>query len=106
MMYLRSLLVGAVGTAFTVTTVAADVALQLLAFVISTVYEPDAVAEYVAAVPSCAVPFFQMYDEPALAVNITEPPLQKVVAVPDVVIAAVGNAFTVTAICAREFRIH
>ena len=50
----------AVGAAFTLTVVAADVALHPEAFVTSTVYDPAVVAVYVEAVPICVVPFFQM----------------------------------------------
>ena len=49
-----------VGKAFTVIVVTADVALQPLAFVTSTVYEPAAVAVSVAAVPTVVVPFFHI----------------------------------------------
>jgi hypothetical protein len=40
------------------------------------------------------------YDVPVLAVNITEPPAQKVVALPAVMVA-VGNEFTVTTVAAE-----
>mgnify|MGYP006271121275 CR=1 FL=1 len=52
---------------------------------------------YVADVaPLIAVPFkFHWYELPVLAVNVTLPPEQNVVA-PPAVIAGVGNAFTVT----------
>ena len=42
----------AVGNAFTVMVVTAEVALQPLVFVTSTVYEPATVAVYVEAVPT------------------------------------------------------
>jgi hypothetical protein len=48
----------------------------------------------------CVVaPVDQRYDEPALAVSVTEPPAQNVVG-PDGVIVAVGSAFTVTVVAA------
>jgi hypothetical protein len=48
----------------------------------------------------CVVaPFDQRYEEPALAVRVTEPPAQNVVA-PDGVIVAVGSALTVTVVAA------
>jgi hypothetical protein len=46
----------AVGSAFTVICVTAEVALQPLAFVTSTVYAPEVEAVYVAVVPTCIVP--------------------------------------------------
>ena len=42
----------AIGNAFTVIVVAAEVALQPAVFVTSTIYDPAAVAVYVAAVPT------------------------------------------------------
>ena len=39
-------------------------------------------------------PFDQRYEDPALAVNVTEPPAQKVVG-PDALIVGAGSAFTV-----------
>jgi hypothetical protein len=46
----------------------------------------------------CVVaPVDQRYEEPALAVSVTEPPVQNVVG-PEGVIVAVGAAFTVTVV--------
>ena len=87
----------AVGVALTVTAVAAEVALQPEAFVTSTVYEPAVVALYVAAVPTCVVPFNHLYEVPVLAVNSTDAPSQNEVAVV-VAIVAVGGLDTVTVI--------
>ena len=42
-------------------------------------------------------PFDQRYEEPALAVSVTEPPTQKVVG-PDALIVAAGSGLTVTAV--------
>ena len=42
-------------------------------------------------------PLDQRYDEPALAVSVTDPPVQNVVA-PDGVMVAAGAAFTVTTV--------
>ena len=81
----------AVGNAFTVTTVAADVAEQLAALVTVTVYEPA-----VLTVIDCVVaPVLHNQDAPADAVSVTEPPLQNVTG-PPAVIVAVGNGLTVT----------
>jgi len=85
-----------VGNVLTVTIVADDVAEQLLALATVTVYEPPAVI-----VVDCVVaPLLHKYDVPVLAVNITEPPAQKVVALPAVMVA-VGNEFTVTTVAAE-----
>jgi len=85
----------AVGNAFTVTEVAALVALQPLAFVIVTLYEPLAVT-----LMDCVVaPVDHEYDAAAGAVSVTEPPAQNVVG-PLGAIVAVGNGFTVTAVAA------
>ena len=65
--------------------------------VTSTVYEPEAIAEYVKPVPTCIAPFFHIYDAPVFAVNVTELPVQNVIAPPAVIVAA-GKAFTVTAV--------
>ena len=49
---------------------------------------------------ACVVaPVDQRYEEPALAVSVTDPPAQNVVG-PDGVTVAVGSAFTVTAVAA------
>ena len=79
---------------FTVTTVATLVAEQPLDPVTVTVYEPAAVAVYVAPVPTVDDPLLQEYDEPSLAVKTTLPPLQNVVADPAVIVA-VGNGLIV-----------
>ena len=51
------------------------------------------------SIDDVVAPFDQRYDEPALAVSVTEPPSQNVVG-PDGVIVAAGVAFTVTAVAA------
>ena len=79
---------------FTVTTSAVLVAEQPLASVTVTVYDPAAVAVYVAPVPTGVDPFIQEYNEPELADKTTLPPEQNVVDVAGVIVA-VGNAFTV-----------
>jgi hypothetical protein len=70
----------AVLLAFTVTTVAALVAVHKLAFVCITVYEPDVVND--AFLPDA--PLLHTYDPAELAddLKVTVPPIQKVV-VPD-----------------------
>jgi len=83
----------AAGSAFTITAVGVLVALQPFAFVTMTLYEPLALT----AIDCVVAPVDQSQDDPALAVSVTEPPLQNVVG-PDGVIAAAGSAFTVTAV--------
>jgi hypothetical protein len=83
----------AVGRGLTVTVVADEVALQPLAFVIVTLKLPLEVT----SIDGVVAPFDQTYDEPALAVSVTDPPSQNVVA-PDGVIVATGRALTVTAV--------
>jgi hypothetical protein len=79
------------GRAFTVTVVAGDVAVQPFAFVTCTVKMPLDVTSI-----DCVVwPFDQSQDAPSLAVSVTVPPWQNVVA-PEAVIVAAGRAFTVT----------
>ena len=51
------------------------------------------------SIDGVVAPFDQRYDEPALAVSVTEPPTQNVVG-PEGVIVAVGSAFTVTVVAA------
>ena len=81
-----------VGKGLTVTTVAELAAdTQPFASVTCTVGE-DVVETVIEAV---VAPVLQRYDEPALAVNSTLPPEQKVVVVAAVIVA-VGKALTVT----------
>jgi hypothetical protein len=79
------------GSAFTVTVVAAEVALQPLALVTVTLYEPEAVT----LIDCVVAPFDQSHDAPELAVSVTEPPVQNVVG-PEGVIAAAGSGLTFT----------
>ena len=51
----------------------------------------------VTLIDEVVAPLDQRYDEPALAVSVTEPPAQNVVG-PEAVIDAAGRAFTVTAV--------
>src|SRR6185436_18527608 len=86
----------ALGSAFTVTVVGAEVALQPLASVTVTLYEPLALT-----LMDCVVaPFDQRYELALEAVSVTLPPAQKVVG-PPAVIVAVGSAFTVTVVGAE-----
>lgn len=79
----------AAGKAFTVIVVAAEVALHPPAPVTVAVKDPEAFT-----VMDCVVaPLFQRYELPALAVNTTEPPVQKLVT-PFGVIVAAGTGFT------------
>ena len=50
-----------------------------------------------ATIDEVVAPVDQRYDDPALAVSVTEPPAQNVVA-PEGMIVAVGAAFTVTVV--------
>jgi len=78
------------GSGLLETAMAADVALQLLASVVVTLYEPG-----VETVIDCVVaPFDQRYEAAALEVSVTEPPAQNVVG-PDGVMEVVGTAFRV-----------
>jgi hypothetical protein len=79
----------ALGLAFTATVVADEVALHPPAPVTVTINEPE-----LFTVMDCVVaPLFQRYELPALAVNTTEPPVQKLVT-PLGVIVATGTGFT------------
>ena len=79
----------ALGLAFTVTVVADEVALHPPAPVTVTVKEPE-----LFTVMDCVVaPLFQRYELPALAVNTTEPPVQKLVT-PFGVMVAAGTGLT------------
>jgi hypothetical protein len=57
--------------------------------------------EVVTLIDCVVAPFDQRYEEPALAVSVTEPPAQNVVG-PEAVIAATGVSFFVTV---REARV-
>ena len=83
------------GSSLTITLVTVLDAEQPSNPVTVTVYEPAAVAVYVAPVPTVDDPLLQEYDEPSLAVKTTLPPLQNVVADPAVIVA-VGRALTYT----------
>ena len=82
------------GSSLTITLVTVLDAEQPSNPVTVTVYEPAAVAVYVAPVPTVDDPLLQEYDEPSLAVKTTLSPLQNVVADPAEIVA-VGKAFTV-----------
>ena len=45
-------------------------------------------------------PFDHKYEFPALEVKVTDPPAQKVVGPPGVIVGAAGKAFTVTTVAA------
>src|SRR5207244_13215510 len=83
-----------VGSGFTVTVVAAEVAVQPFASVTLTLYEPE-----LDTLIDCVVaPFDQRYDAAADAVSVTEPPAQNVVGPLAVTTGVGGFAFTVTAV--------
>jgi hypothetical protein len=89
-----AVMVGVVGFAFTVTTVAVEVAVQPEPFVIVTVYEPEELT-----VMDCDVaPVDHVFPLAADEVNVTEPPLQKVVGPPAVMVGVDGFALTVTTV--------
>jgi hypothetical protein len=79
------------GSSLTITLVTVLVAEQPLDPVTVTVYEPAAVAVYEAPVPTVDNPLLQEYDVPSLADKTTLPPLQNVVADPEVIVAVVGS---------------
>lgn len=86
----------AVGMVFTTMLIGADVVEHPAAFVTVTVLDPAVVAEIEAVV----APVLHKYDVPALAVKVTLPPEQKLVA-PPAVMFATGAAFTVMAVPAE-----
>jgi hypothetical protein len=53
----------------------------------------------VALIDCVVAPFDHRYEEPAMAVSVTEPPAQNVVGPPAVTVAA-GSAWTVTLVAA------
>src|SRR6185436_1559121 len=81
-----AVIAGVAGFAFTVTTVAAEVALQPSAFVTVTLYEPLCVT----LIDGDVAPVDQRYDAPAFAMSVVEPPSQNVVG-PRAVIDAEGS---------------
>jgi hypothetical protein len=91
-----AVMVGVDGLAFTVTFVAALVALQPLPLVTVTLYAP----EVVTAIDCVVAPFDQAYEALEGAVRVTEPPSQKVVEPLAVMTGVVGFALTVTEVTA------
>jgi hypothetical protein len=87
-----AVITGIDGFAFTVTVIGADVALQPLAFVTVTLYEPDVVT----SIDCVVAPFDQRYDVALGAVSVTEPPSQNEVAPEGEMTGVAGLAFTVT----------
>ncbi len=92
-----AVITGVDGFALTVTVVDADVALQPLAFVTVTLYEPDVVT----LIDCVVAPFDQRYESAADAVKVTDPPAQNVVAPPAVITGVATAALTVTAVSAE-----
>ena len=90
----------AVGFEFTVTAVTVEVAKHPAALVTVTVKFPVAVT----LIDCVVAPVDHNQDAPALAVNVTFPPLQKVVG-PPAEMVAVGLAFTVTVV-AEDVLLH
>jgi hypothetical protein len=85
-------MVGVAGAALTVTTVGAEVAEQPPEVTV-TVYEPDVVAEILCVL---APPGVHVFPEAAEEVKVTDPPAQKVVEPPAVIVGVGGTGFTVT----------
>ena len=83
----------AVGIVFTTMLIGADVVEHPAAFVTVTVLDPAVVT----VIEAVVAPVLHKYDAPALAVKVTLPPVQKVVA-PPAVMFATGAAFTVMAV--------
>src|ERR1051326_7343934 len=85
------------GFGLTVTSVAAEVALQPLPFVTVTVYEPDDVT-----IIDCVVaPVNQEEVKACGAPSVTEPPAQNVVEPLGVIVGVAGFGFTVTVVAAE-----
>ena len=91
-----AVITGVDGFALTVTVVAADIALQPLAFVTITPYEP----ELVTLIDCVVAPFDQRYPVDSGAVSVTEPPAQNVVGPPAVITGVDGRALTVIVVVA------
>ena len=90
----EAVIVGVAGSAFTVTTVAADEAEAQVPLLTETLYDPP-----VETVIDCVVsPFDQMFPVAEDEVKVTLPPWQKVVAPEAVIVGVAGNAFTVTTV--------
>lgn len=87
-------IVGAVGLAFTVTIVAAEVVEQPLPFVYVTVYEPLAVT----LIDCVVAPVDQRLPVACDDVKVTEPPVQNVVDPLAEIVGADGFALTVTTV--------
>lgn len=87
-----AVIVGVAGVGLTVTVVEADVAEHPFASINVTVYEPLEVT-----VIDCEVaPVDQVFPVTADDVNTTDPPEQKVVGPPAVIVGTAGSGFTVT----------
>jgi hypothetical protein len=87
---------GVAGGGFTITSVAALVALQPLALATVTLYEPLALT-----VMDCVVaPFDQRCENAAGAVSVTDPPSQNVVGPLAVTTGVAGGGFTITSVAA------
>jgi hypothetical protein len=93
-----SALMVAIGKGLTVTACTVDVFLQPLPSVMVT----DLFAVLFTVMVLDVSPLSQSQELPALAVSVTDPPAQKVVALPAVIVAA-GKGLTVTACTAEEF---
>ena len=89
-------MVGVAGKAFTVTTVPADVGELQLPFVTITVYVPAVET----VMDSVVAPFDQTLPVADDDVNTTLSPVQKVVALPALIVGVAIVAFTVTTVAA------
>src|ERR1051325_375642 len=97
-------MVGVGGVGFTVTTVAADAALEQPDVVTMTVELPDAVGLFVLAVAPAMgePPRYHWLPDALLEVSVTEPPAQNVVGPPGVMVGVAGIGFTVTGVAVDE----
>ena len=89
-------MVGVAGTGFTVTVVAAEVAEHNPVETL-TVYVP----EVETVMDDVVAPVDQVLPVPAEDVNVTEPPVQKEVGPPAVMVGVAGVGFTVTVVAAE-----
>jgi hypothetical protein len=101
-MELPAVIVGVAGKGVTVTVVPADVAEVHPPEVTETVYVPPVVT-----VMDCVVaPVDQVFPVAEDEVNVTEPPAQKVVELPAVIVGVAGNGVTITVVPADVAEVH
>ena len=89
-----AVMLGVAGGGFTVTVVAALVALHPFAFVTVTLYAPDALA----VMDRVVAPLDHAYEKPSGAVSVTDPPSQNEVGPLAVMAGVSGSGFSVTTV--------